>query len=76
MRLDRGWVLGRVVRPNRYVGKAEPCQQSADAAFGQFYSEAGLDHARQIRPPPADNTVLSQVRTRADEVGDCGLLIR
>ena len=75
MRLDRGWVLRRVW-PHRDVGKAKPRQQSADATLGQLDAEAGLDHPRQVRSPPANDTVLAQIRTGADEAGHFGLLLR
>ena len=55
MRFDGCGILGRVVRPHGHMAEPEPPQQGADAALGQMYAEAGLDHLRQVDPAPADH---------------------
>ena len=63
MRFDGCGILGRVVRPHGHMAEPEPPQQGADAALGQMYAEAGLDHLRQVDPAPADHAVLGQIGT-------------
>ena len=58
------------------MAEPEPPQQGADAALGQMYAEAGLDHLRQVDPAPADHAVLGQIGTGADQRRQLGLMIR
>ena len=58
------------------MAEPEPPQQGADAALGQMYAEAGLDHLRQVDPAPADHAVLGQIGTGADQRRQLGLMLR
>jgi hypothetical protein len=42
----------------------EPRQQFADAAFMQAHSKACRNSSLQVLPPPTDDLVLLQIRTR------------
>lgn len=76
MRFDGGGILGRVLRPHGHMAEPEPPQQGADAALGQMDAKAGLDHLRQVDPAPADDAVLGQIGTGADQRRQLGLMLR
>ena len=75
LRPDGCGVLGWVVRPHRDMAKAEPREQGAHAPLCEVHAVSGFNHLRQIGPAPADDTMLGQVGTGADEARDLGLLL-
>jgi hypothetical protein len=57
------------MRPHREAPKPQAAQERADAALGQPHAKPRLDHLREVGPAPADNAVLSQVRTGSHQLG-------